>query len=281
VTYFDRRTKAVRTVHGRNVVVCASTIESLRILLHSKSARHPAGLGNSTGLLGQGLTDHVFVFRAGPHQPIEESLKEGAFDFGAQTGIYIPSFRNRAGDEGRGFRRGYSILGSVGRIAPGWFFMAVGEMLPRAENRVTLDASKRDAWGIPVARIRCEHSDNERAMVRDMIATLEQLARDCGLELGTLEGESLVSKMLHRVASRLVYTPEGAMAPGSAIHESGGAPMGDAPKSSVLNRQNQCWDAPNVYVTDSAAFPTSPFQNPGLTIMALSARAGNYIADHL
>ncbi|MEP7365119.1 MAG: GMC family oxidoreductase [Acidobacteriota bacterium] len=281
LTYLDRRTKEKHTARGRCVVVCASTIESLRILLHSKSARHPAGIGNSTGLLGHGLTDHVFVFRAGPHAPIEASLKEDPFDFGAQTGIYIPSFRNTGAARERGFLRGYSLLGSVGRIAPGWFFMAVGEMLPRHENCVVLDKRRRDAWGIPLARIRCEHSDNERAMVRDMIGTLEELAGKCGLELGQLQGERLIAKAIHRVAAPLVYTPDGAMVPGSAIHESGGAPMGDDPKSSVLNRHNQCWDAPNVYVTDSAAFPTSPFQNPGLTIMALSARAGNHIADHL
>jgi choline dehydrogenase-like flavoprotein len=90
-----------------------------------------------------------------------------------------------------------------------------------------------------------------------------------------------LGRAAHRLAGPLVYTPEGALVPGSAVHESGGAPMGDDPKSSVLNLHNQCWDAPNVFVTDSAAFPTSPFQNPGLTIMALSARAGNYIADQL
>jgi choline dehydrogenase-like flavoprotein len=71
------------------------------------------------------------------------------------------------------------------------------------------------------------------------------------------------------------------MVPGSAVHEAGGARMGDSPKTSVLNKFNQCWDAKNVFVTDSASFTTSPFQNPGLTIMALSARAAAYIADEL
>ncbi len=281
VAYVDRVTKQRHTVRGRHVVLCASTIETLRILMHSRSARHPAGIGGSSGVLGHYLTDHVLVFRAGPYGPLEAGVKSDPYDFGAQSGIYVPSFRNTGAARERGFLRGYSLLGSVGRIEPGWFFMAVGEMLPRFENHVALDAHKRDAWGIPVARIACAHSDNERAMVRDMQESLDELARNCGLEGGHLKREGLVSRAVYRFAAPLVYTPEGALVPGSAVHEAGGAPMGEDPKTSVLNRHNQCWDAPNVFVTDSSAFPTSPFQNPGLTIMALSARAGNYIADQL
>ncbi|HWQ03160.1 MAG TPA: GMC family oxidoreductase, partial [Candidatus Nitrosotenuis sp.] len=214
--------------------------------------------------------------------PLEESIKSDPFDFGAQSGIYIPSFRNTsAANREKNFLRGYSLLGSVGRIEPGWFFMAIGEMLPRKENYVDLDPHKRDAWGIPVARITCTHSENEKAMIRDMQQTLADLARDCGLRMDTLQKESLLNRTVYKLASSLVYTPEGALVPGSAIHECGGAPMGDDPKKSVLNRFNQCWDAKNVLVTDSAAFTTAPFQNPGLTIMALSARAGNFVADQL
>jgi choline dehydrogenase-like flavoprotein len=159
--------------------------------------------------------------------------------------------------------------------------MAVGEMLPRFENFVDLDESRTDAWGIPVARISCVHSDNERAMVGDMLASIRQLAEDCGLEVDHLRREHLVSRLIYKAISPLVYTKEGALVPGSAIHETGGAAMGSDPKTSVLNAFNQCWDAPNVFVTDSASFTTAPFQNPGLTIMALSARAGSFIADRL
>jgi len=281
VAFVDRNTKERHEVLGKTVVVCASTIESLRILLNSNSPRHPAGIGNSSGRLGQYITDHVMVFQAGPYEPLEKGIKTDPYDFGAQSGIYIPSFRNAGGARESGFRRGYSMLGSVGRIEPGWFFMAVGEMLPRPENCVELDSSKRDAWGIPAARITCTHSDNEKAMIRDMRQTLADLARDCGLNVDLLKRENILSRTVYKLASSLVYTEDGALVPGSAIHESGGAGMGDDPKRSVLNQHNQCWDAPNVFVTDSAAFPTSPFQNPGLTIMALSARAGNFIADQL
>lgn len=280
VVYVDANEKREKEIFARAVVLCASTIESLRIMLNSTSPKHPQGLGNSSGNLGHYLTDHVMVFQAGPRSPLEASTKMDAYDFGAQSGIYVPSFRNQ-GRQDSPFLRGYSLLGSVGRIEPGWFFMAIGEMLPRFENFVALDPRRRDAWGIPQVRITCVHSENEKAMVRDMKESLRELARDCNLPVDHLQRENLVSRVVYRLASSLVYTAEGALVPGSATHETGGAPMGDAAATSVLNRFNQCWDAPNVFVTDAASFPTAPFQNPGLTIMALSARAGHYIADEM
>jgi choline dehydrogenase-like flavoprotein len=281
VVVIDRESGRESEEPGRVVVLCASTIESVRILLHSTSSRHPRGIGNHSGRLGHYLTDHVMVFEAGPHAPLEPSTKADPYDFGEQTGIYVPSFRNTAGRRERDFIRGYSLLGGVARIEPGWFFMAIGEMLPRYENFVELDPRRKDAWGIPVARITCAHGDNEKAMVRDMHASLRDLARDCGLETSHLAREGLVSRIVYKLISSLVYTPEGALVPGSAVHETGGAAMGDDPATSVLDPLNRCWEAKNVFVTDCAAFTTAPFQNPGLTIMALSARAGHTAADQL
>jgi choline dehydrogenase-like flavoprotein len=274
----SRREQEIR---GRVVVLCASTIESVRILLNSACAQHPGGVGNSSGTLGRYLTDHVMVFQAGVHEPLEGGVKEDAYDFGAQTGIYIPSFVNVGGRSRGDFIRGYSLLGSVGRISPGWFFIGTGEMLPRAENRIEIDPGTKDAWGIPAVRIVCAHSDNERAMVRDMKAAIAQLAHDCGLEANLLGRENVLNRLVYAAASRFIYTPEGALVPGSAVHEAGGARMGADRRTSVLNSFNQCWDATNVFVTDSASFTTSPFQNPGLTIMALSARAAAYIAEEM
>lgn len=281
VAYVDRETKVEREVRARAVVLCASTIESLRIMLNSRSDRHPDGLGNSSGILGHYLTDHVMVFQAGPLDHPVPDIRTDPYDFGAQSGIYIPNFRNRDDPHEADFLRGYALLGSVGRIDPGWFFMAIGEMLPRYENFVELDSRRRDAWGIPVARITCTHSENEHAMIRDMQSTLTELAGVCGLRVDHLERENILSRTVYKLVSSLVYTPEGALVPGSAVHETGGAPMGEQPGTSVLNRFNQCWDAPNIFVTDSASFTTAPYQNPGLTIMALSARAANRIADEM
>ncbi len=281
VLFVDRTSKRAHEILGRVIVLCASTIESLRIMLNSKCRQHPRGIGNSSGNLGHYLTDHVMILRAGPVGSLEGPMKADPYDFGAQTGIYIPSFRNVTGQQQSDFIRGYSLLGSVGRIEPGWFFIGTGEMLPRYENFVDLDPNKRDAWGIPVARITCAHSDNEKAMIRDMKESLNELAHDCGLPIDHLQHENVINRMVHKLVSPLVYTPEGALVPGSAVHETGGAGMGDDPKTSVLNRFNQCWDAKHVFVTDAASFSTAPFQNPGLTIMALSARAGCYIADEM
>ena len=282
VTYVDAETRERFTVPARHVAVAASTIESVRILLNSAGGRHAAGLGNSSGNLGRYLSDHLMVFRAGTLPEIE-GMGQGhdPYDFGQQSGIYVPSFRNVGGDKGTGFLRGYSLLGSVGRIEPGWFFMAIGEVLPRAENRVEIDPAKRDAWGIPVARITLKHSENERAMIRDMNGVLKDLSATFGLPDDLLGKESFVSKLAYKIAGPLVYTPEGALVPGSSIHETGGACMGNDPKRHVTDRNCRLHDAPNVYVTDSSVFPTNPFHNPGLTIMALSARAGSAIAQRV
>jgi len=220
--------------------------------------------------------------RAGRLPEIEGfDRKVDPYDFGAHTAIYIPSFRNRAKNEGLGFLRGYSIMGCVGRIEPGWYFMTIGEVLPRADNRVELDRSTRDAWDIPAPRITMRYSDNERAMVRDMNQVLDDLPRTFGLPPNVLGKESLLSRLVFKTAGRLLFSRDGALLPGSSIHETGGACMGNDPSRHVLDANNQVYDAPNVYVTDSSSFPTNPFQNPALTIMALSARAGHRIATEL
>lgn len=282
VSYIDAATRARVTVAARAVALCASTIESVRLLHLSGGGRHPRGLGNSSGNLGRYLSDHLMVFRAGTLPAIEGMGPDhDPYDFGQQSGIYLPSFRNRTGPEGLPFLRGYSLLGSVGRLSPGWFFMAIGEVLPRAENRVEIDPARRDAWGLPVAKVTLTHSDNERAMIADMSQVLKDLSRTFGLPDDLLGREGLVSKLVYRLAGPLVYTPEGALVPGSSIHETGGACMGTDPARHVTDARNRLHDAQNVWVADSASFPTNPFHNPGLTIMALAARAGADIAGEL
>lgn len=282
VVYRDAETNEEITVKARFVALAASTIETSRILLNSHGARHADGLGNSSGNLGRYLSDHLMMFRAGT-LPTIEGMGGGhdPYDFGQQSGIYIPSFRNRPGDANPGFLRGYSLLGSLSRLEPGWFFMAIGEVLPRAENRVEIDQNKRDAWGIPAAKVTLTHSENERAMARDMAQTLKDISATFDLPDDLLGKESLVSKIAYKFAGPLVYTREGALIPGSSIHETGGACMGTDPARHVTDPFSRLHDAPNVFVTDSAAFPTNPFHNPGLTIMALSARAGAKIAEDL
>jgi choline dehydrogenase-like flavoprotein len=131
--------------------------------------------------------------------------------------------------------------------------VSFAEMLPRPENRVTLDREQRDAWGIPVLRIDCTHSDEELMRAREQIAALRDLAELAGV---TLTGISKVAEP-----------------PGFASHETGTARMGHEPEKSVLDPHNQCWDAQGLYLTDGACFPSQGTQNPTLTILALTARA--------
>jgi choline dehydrogenase-like flavoprotein len=278
VAFLDRITKNQEEARANVVVLCASTIESVRILLNSACPRHATGLGNSSGRLGRGLMDHVMLGLAGPAPPAERARHDAEadpYDFGRATGFYIPRFRN-AERPHAGFRRGYTVQGGIGR-GPSWYLLAHGEMLAQSENRISVDAGRRDAWGIPVARIECTLSSNETAMIEDASATMREMAEAAGLQIRMPPSGRMLDTLAFNLWKNRLLAPSGAFWPGSAIHEIGGAPMGDDPAVSVLNRFGQCWDAPNVFVTDGACFPSGCSQNITLTIMALTVRA----CDHL
>jgi choline dehydrogenase-like flavoprotein len=279
VQYVDRTTMNRHAIYGRVVVLCASAIESVRILLNSESAKHPSGVGGSSGHLGRYLCDHVAYAQTGnvPEGDAEPAPFEDGFDFAA-TGLYIPSFCEK---ESTNFPGGYGIQIGIGRGKPTGSMYALGEMQPRYENHVSLDPTKKDAWGIPVARIECSHSEDDVNMVAHMRRRLPEIAAAGGLQVDTnldLGRGNVVFRMLR---SR-VFADYGAYWPGAAVHESGGARMGDKPDNSVLNSFCQCWDADNVFVTDGACFVSSGFQNHTLTMMALTVRACRFIAhDYL
>jgi choline dehydrogenase-like flavoprotein len=279
VVFVDRVTKKPEKVRAQIVMLCASAIETLRILLNSASLRHPAGLGNSSGRLGHYLMDHILSGIGGPlpyHATPGLSAEGDPYDFGQVTGLYIPRFQNtdvRHPD----FLRGYAMQGGIGRGGPYWYLFAHGEMLPRFENRVTMDPNKRDAWGIPVARISCTHSSNETAMVADQLKTMREMAHVASLQIRIPPSGRLVDALAFDLWKRRLICDSGAFWPGSAIHELGGAGMGEDPGISVLNPYNQCWDATNVFVTDGACFPSGCCQNVTLTIMALTVRACDYL----
>jgi len=280
VACVDQVTKKAFEVFGRVVVLCASTIESTRLMLNSATRQHPDGLGNSSGVLGRYLMDHTYSVSIGGVVPSVANYPYN-FDDGRANGIYIPRFQNIS-DRDPNFIRGYGIQGGVqkrmlpaniGSIAgfgsefkqmvrdaksPAPFWMAAfGEMLPQADNRVTINKDVKDAWGIPVAHIDCKHSDNERAMARHQSESLKEMAAAAGFEV--------------------YYSNASLAAPGLCIHEIGTARMGSDPKKSVLNKFNQSWDVKNLFVTDGASFVSSGCQNPTLTMMAITARACDYI----
>ena len=282
VAFIDQNTKKAYEVFGKVIVLCASTIESTRLLFNSSTRQHANGLGNSSGVLGQHLMDHFYQITVSGYVPQTANYPYN-YDDGRANGIYIPKFRNLSEKHPK-FIRGYGIqatsqrqmLPAAVRSLPGFgsefkravrdpkapapFRMsAFGEMLPRKQNRVTLNRSIKDAWGIPVVHIECTHSDNEFAMARDAHEQMQEMAHEAGFEI------TATSQRLGN--------------PGLCIHEVGTARMGSDPKTSVLNRFNQSWDVKNLFVTDGASFVSTGCQNPTLTMMALTARACDYIVD--
>lgn len=138
---------------------------------------------------------------------------------------------------------------------------AFGETLPYHENKITLDKTKKDKWGLPVLSFDVEFKDNEKKMRVDMMADAKEM-----LEAGGLKN---------------VQTYDNTSFPGMGIHEMGCARMGADPKTSVVNKYNQVWDALNVYVTDGAFMTSASCVNPSLTYMAMTARAVDHAVSEM
>jgi choline dehydrogenase-like flavoprotein len=283
VRYIDTETNATREAFAKIIFLCASTIETVRIMLNSESRQHPGGLGNSSGILGKYLMDHTMVGLGGP-LPADryEPSPSGSdpYDFGRVHGLLIPPWKGQYGG-GSGPMRGFHIQGAIGRGSPDWWMLAFGEVLPYVTNTVTLDPIARDAWGIPAARIDFAYGENERQMISASWDAAREICDVAKLQTQPAGGTGLVGGTVFTILKSRVLRKDGAFLPGASIHEVGGARMGDDPRTSVLNRFNQCWDAPNVFVTDGACFVTSGSQNVTLTIMALTARASEYAASEL
>jgi choline dehydrogenase-like flavoprotein len=287
--FIDRHTKTEENVHADMVMVCASTIESIRLLFNSACPTHPNGLGNSTGMLGRYFMDQTpsLLFASIPHRPGFEVVNPAPHDpyYAPVGGVYIPRFQNVEATTHPEFARGYAVQGTIGRLPvpdgePGVAgLMAFGEMLPSVDNRVTIDPNRRDAWGVPAPRIGINVTDNERALMRAQMRGLRELAEACGygvnFSASTLgldsrkvwPGVNPISRLIFRVGIKM------SMAMGAAIHECGGARMGSDPATSVLDEHNRVWDIPNLYLTDASCYVTNGAVGPTLTIMALTARA--------
>lgn len=296
VTYVDRNTRKTFHVAARAVIVCASPIESIRLLLNSTSPRHPRGIGNSSGILGRYFMDQpaALVFGTCPASSAPAHPTSRATE--TTGGIYIPSYAHLQDSGNCQFQSGYSFQGSIGRrdeprpsAGQSAVFMTYGEMLPYEDNSVSLDPHRRDRWGMPLPVIRCALHDNERSRLPTQIHEIVEMIEATGgsvegwaSPLGLEErGKGLFSYMnpLSRWLVRKMLPRS--MVMGAAIHESGGARMGSDPSKSVLNPYNQCWDAPNLFVTDASAFPSSGTMGTTLTIMALTARACEYLVQKL
>jgi choline dehydrogenase-like flavoprotein len=285
VAVVDRVTFQELEFFGKVIIVAASTLESTRLLLNSKSRQHPKGLGNSSGVLGHYLVDHFGGVGASANFAVLAG-RESVNEDGKASGVFIPRFRNLNKETRHSkFLRGYGFecwtamgMGAGGKGTPGFgaefkktvrrwyptsaYFATRAAMLSRFENYAEIDPDGVvDAWGVPVLKIHIQHSDNEREMAKDALESAEEILKAAGASNIRAGGEI--------------------SAPGKIIHELGTARMGNDPKTSVLNKYNQLHDAKNVFVTDGAAFVNSANQNPTLTILALTIRACEYLADEM
>jgi choline dehydrogenase-like flavoprotein len=291
------RATGVEWIHGRTrqrqrseaplVVLCASTIESLRLLLHSQQV---GGLEEVSGLLGQGLMDHVSAscFFALPEQPTP-----GATELSGAGSCFIPNTVNLGTPESdvSTFRRGYGLWCGIQRFDPPQllkrqrdaavgFLIGHGEVLSRPENRVSLHAERTDAWGIPIAHIHCRWSANEQQMVEHMQARMQAVVGSAGGRIAPLADLFVMPLIEPLVRGSLAMAP-GAAPPGYYIHELGGAPMAASETQGVLTPWNQLWRTPNLLVCDGSAWPSAGWQSPTLTTMALSWRACAHAAEAL
>ncbi|MGA0558066.1 GMC oxidoreductase [Larkinella sp. VNQ87] len=305
VSYVDTLTLTEQTVMGKVVVLAASTCETARLLLNSKSTRFQTGLANSSGVVGKYLNDST----------------------GASRGAFIPSLmdRKRYNEDGVGgahiyspwwldnkkldFPRGYHIeygggmgmpmygfgFGMEGRnaLVPGRdgkskeaggygeslkddfrrFYGANigmagrGEPVPLESNYCEIDPNTVDKYGIPTLRFNYKWSDAEIKQAKHMQDTFEEIIHAMGgIPLGKKPGPE---------------TNYGLEAPGKIIHEIGTARMGNDPKTSVLNKFSQAHDVKNLFVVDAAAFPSQGDKNVTWTILANSWRTSDYIIDQV
>jgi len=271
VRVIDANTRKMFDVRAKVVFLCASALESTRILLNTKSAAFPGGLGSSSGALGHNLMDHIMGGGASGTLPWLNDRKSVG---NRPSAFYVPRFRNVKSRQ-PDFQRGYAFQGGAfrggwGRDLPGFgadyknalikdlgpwgiSFYGFGEQMPHHENMIDLDPTLVDAWGVPALRVNCTYDDNAHRLLDDMIVT--------------------ATEMLEAIGARDIKPTREDNAPGLVIHEMGTARMGRDPKTSVLNGWNQLWDAPNVFVTDGACMASTANQNPSITYMALTARA--------
>ncbi len=280
VRIIDAVSKEVIDYQAKIVFVCASALNTAWLLMNSATDVWEGGLGSSSGELGHNVMDHHFRCGAGGRA----EGYDDKYTFGRRpNGIYIPRYRNIGSDK-RDYTRGFGYQGGAGRegwgrevaevgigeqlkgalTEPGNWTIGMtgfGEILPYHDNKITLDKTKKDKWGLNVIAIDCTIRDNEKKMRKDMVNDAAEMLESAGI--------------------KDVYTYDSEYFMGMGIHEMGTARMGKDPKTSVLNKNNQVWDAPNVFVTDGACMTSAACINPSLTYMALTARAAEFAVGEL
>ena len=291
VIYDDKKEKAtgVRVTNAQtgdtteyfaNVIfVNASAANTNLILLNSKSARFPNGLGNDNGLMGKYFAFHNY--RASAHAEYDGYL-DYTTDGRRPTSGYIPRFRNlhqQDTDFLRGYASGFSATRGVSNTRNGfgtdlkdnllnfefgsWQIGShmMGETIPKETNYIRLSDTKKDPFGMPELEFSVDYDDNDEKMIQDYFEQITEMFESAGF--------------------KNIRTHDSKQAPGLDIHEMGGVRMGNDPKTSLLNKWNQLHECKNVFVTDGACMTSTSTQNPSLTYMALTARAVDHAVEEM
>ncbi len=300
VTYIDKVDGSEHHVAGRIVVLAASSQESIRLLLNSKSAQFPDGLANSSGKVGKYLTDSVGSSFSG-QVPAFENMPIHNEDGVVGQQVYIPWWLCQEQAAGKlDFPGGYKLVFSTGRKMPGlnagkgyeWLsgrdslafgkelkedarryygstfgIGAQGFMPPNDDCYAELDPDLKDQWGIPALRFHWKWSDDELRQVAHQQASIAALIEAMG---GRYKRQPDTDDPLKAIKDG-----------GSIIHEVGGAIMGADPGKSVTNSWSRTWDVPNLVMADGAPFVNTADKNPTLTIMALAWRAADRLMEDM
>jgi choline dehydrogenase-like flavoprotein len=303
VSYVDRVKLTEHTIKAKVVVLAASAGESARLLLNSKSERHPNGLANSSGVVGRYLHDSTGASRGAfiPHLMDRKRYNEDGvggmhvytpwwldnkkldfprgyhIEYGG--GMGMPSYGFGSGIEGMNGK--YPTAAGVTKQAGGYgaslkedyrrFYGAYigmagrGEAVPSYDNYAEIDPTVVDKYGIPVLRFHYKWTDYEIKQAKHMHDTFEEIIHSLG---GVANGVKPGADTNYGIA-----------APGRIIHEVGTVRMGDDPKTSALNKFSQAHDAKNVFVVDGGSFVSQADKNPTWTILALAWRASDYLID--
>jgi choline dehydrogenase-like flavoprotein len=274
VRVIDANTKKATEYFAKVIFLNAAALNSNLILLNSTSSRFPNGLGNDSGVLGKFFAFHNYRARiSGKYDGFLDKTTDGR----SHTSAYLPRFRNVEKQETdflRGYAAGFSASRSNKRNTDGfgedlkshldkkelgpWNVGShmMGETIPKESNFVSLDTEKKDAWDMPLLKIKVDYDENDDKMVKDY--------------------HEQMTEMFTKAGFYDIQTTDSHQAPGLDIHEMGGVRMGHDPKTSMLNKWNQLHACKNVFVTDGSSMTSTSTQNPSLTYMALAARAADY-----
>ncbi len=304
ISYVSKEDMQEYVISGKTIILAASACESARLLLNSKSSRHPNGLANSSNVVGKYLHDSTGVDMGGVFPKLFGRKRYNEDGVGGAH-IYTPWWLD---NKKLDFPRGYHIEYWGGQSMPGYGFgggmqgtngkfagrdgkkhaggygatlkddyryfygagfgmSGRGECIARESNYCEIDKNTVDKFGIPVLKFNYTWSDEEINQAKHMQETFQEIITSSG---GTITWGVQGKENNYGLAN-----------PGAIIHEVGTVRMGNDPKKSALNKNNQAHDCKNLFVVDGGPFVSQADKNPTWTILALSMRASEYIMEEM